>query len=457
MTRRQFLVAATRRSSGKTTLATGLCAEFARRGAPVHPYKKGPDYIDPMWLSRAAGRPCFNLDFKTQSHAELLASVARAGADATVVVEANMALHDGSPDGADSSAALAVLLDLPVVLVVDCRGMTRSVAAHVSGYTQFMPQMRCAGVVLNRVAGDRHERTLRRALKDHTDLPVLGALYEDERLAIVERALGLVPAAEHGAAAAVIERIRRIVARQIDLDALMEATCAESAAAPAPEPVAEAATPVRVGVFRDEAFCFYYPDDLQSFEDNGAELVFINALRDTRLPEVDALFIGGGFPETQADKLEANRPLRAAVKAALDAGMPAYAECGGLMYLARTLERQGRTYEMAGVFAADAVVHDRPQGKGYTRIRETADMPWPARHPGEYFAHEFHYSELKNLQGAARRAYQVLDGTGLGDGADGIVHANVLASYLHQRATSHNNWPRRFCAFIRDHRRTSHD
>lgn len=449
ITRQQFLIGAPRRSSGKTTLAAGLCAEFARAGREVFPYKKGPDYIDPMWLHRAASNVCLNLDLKMQTPDEIAASLARAGEGSVVVVEANMALHDGASEGDESGAALAERLDLPVVIVVDCRGMTRSVAPLLLGYTQFAPQMKCAGVVLNRVAGERHERTLRRAIEEHTSLRVLGVLPEDERIKVIERELGLTPTDAHGAATDAIECMRKVVARRIDMDALAEATRVSVAAAvQGLDAVRANKERLLVGVVRDEAFCFYYPDDLQRFADAGAELRFIDALRSERLEDIDGLFIGGGFPERHAERISANAVLRAAVKTALERGLPAYAECGGLMYLARTLEWEGRRHPMVGFFEADAVVHKRPCGKGYMKIRETDAMPWPARARDAYYAHEFHYSELR-FDAAPQYAYEVIEGAGLGDGVDGVVQRNVLASYLHRRGSGRNDWPGRFCEFIR--------
>ena len=456
-----FLIGAPRRSSGKTLLGAGLCAELRRRGLMVRPYKKGPDYIDPTWLGLAADASCYNLDLKTQTRSELMDSVAEttSGGDhgsenEALVVEGNMALHDGQEDdGSDSNAGLAVLLGLPVVLIVDCRGMTRSVAAQVLGYTRFEPRPRYAGVVLNRVAGRRHEDVLRRAITAHTPLAVLGAIHENERLDLPERRQGLIPTNEHQHAAEWISRARGLVARQVDIDALLSAARMGAARGKKACGARRARgggkdRALSIGIFRDSAFGFYYPDDIANLKACGARLVEIDSLEDAHLPKVDALLIGGGFPEMDAAALSANRALRAEVKAALDDGMPAYAECGGMMYLARTLEWHGTKYEMAGVLETDVIVHGKPCGKGYVRLEETDAMPWPQRAGRAYYAHEFHYSELVDLADYPR-AYKLTRGVGVGKGEDGIVHKNLLASYVHQRDTEQNRWVRRFCAFIR--------
>ncbi|MFP5505635.1 MAG: cobyrinic acid a,c-diamide synthase, partial [Gammaproteobacteria bacterium] len=222
-----------------------------------------------------------------------------------------------------------------------------------------------------------------------------------------------------------------------------------------PFEAADTARPrVRIGIARDEAFGFYYPDDLAALDRAGAELVPIDTLSDTRLPDIDGLFIGGGFPETCMERLEANAGLRAAIRDAIEAGLPTYAECGGLMYLARSLIWHDRQAEMVGVIPGDIRMHERPQGRGYVRLEETAAMPWPAvaAAPGEIGAHEFHYSGLSGLPADARFAYKVLRGTGIDGRHDGFIHKNLLACYTHQRDTRRHRWAARFVAFVRAHK-----
>lgn len=455
-----FLVTAAHKSSGKTTISIGLCAALAARGQKVQPFKKGPDYIDPMWLGRAAGRPCRNLDFYTQSQSEILDDYARAGrlADSTVV-EGNKGLYDGmDPAGSDSTAALARLLGLPVILVIDTQGITRGVAPLILGYQAFEPDIPIAGVILNKVASDRHEGKLHAAVGHYTDVPVLGAVRRSKDLEIVERHIGLVPANEADDAEAQVQRIAAHVGGDVDLDLLDNVVGATpiSLARALDDGGASSLSParrVRIGVCQDAAFGFYYAADLQALTEAGADLVTFDALNDNRLPEVDGLFISGGFPETQMAALEANAALRHEIKNLIEGGLPVYAECGGLMYLARQIRWRGEIREMVGAIAADVEMTERPVGRGYVRLRESGRGPWPLKREGEarpeFPAHEFHYSRLENIDPGLTFAYDVERGTGSDGKHDGIIYKNLLASYAHLRDVEDNHWTRRFVDFVR--------
>jgi cobyrinic acid a,c-diamide synthase len=450
----QLFISAAHKSSGKTTLSISLCAALSQRGLRVQPFKKGPDYIDPMWLSRAAGRDCHNLDFHTMGHGEILRTFGHYGNDADVcLVEGNKGLYDGLDlEGSNSNAALATLLGAPVILVIDAQGMTRGIAPLILGYQAFDPNIRIAGVILNQLGGRRHESKLRAVIEHYTDVPVIGAVHRDPALQIQERHLGLIPSNEAQAVARQIQTMAQAVAEQVDLDKLL--AIADTAPLPAYEALAPATIPtpdLRIGIARDAAFGFYYPGDLEAFRQAGAELVAIDTLADTQLPEVDGLFIGGGFPETQMQALEANVGLRTAIRQAIEDGLPVYAECGGLMYLTRSLNWQGRRCEMVGAIPADTVMHTRPQGRGYVRLAETAHMPWGGDH-GEIHAHEFHYSALENLGGDLHYAYEVKRGTGIDGHRDGLVYRNVLACYAHLRHVDGNPWVPRFVDFVRRQR-----
>jgi len=449
----RFLLSAARKSSGKTTVSIGLAAELSRRGLAVQTFKKGPDYIDPMWLTAATGRSCRNLDFNLSTPEELQLEFARHGGGADVcLIEGNKGLYDGLDlQGRNSNAALAQLLDLPVVLVLDARGMTRGIAPLILGYQAFDRSIRIAGVILSRLGGARHEAKLRAVIEHYTDVPVLGALQEDPRLAIVERHLGLMPANEDGAAQTRIALLSAAVARQVDFERLLAATTSRARlpeAAPLSRPQRAG---VRIGVARDRAFGFYYPDDLEALERAGAELVFFDTLRDARLPQVDGLIIGGGFPEMFMRELEANTALRGGILAAIEAGMPAYAECGGLMYLARTLSWRGDTHRMVGAIAGDVVMHERPVGRGYVRLDPTEAHPWGGHGDGcaEIPAHEFHYSSIEGLAADTRFAYRVARGFGTDGKSDGIVVNNLLANYAHLRSAGSYDWAARFVGFVR--------
>jgi cobyrinic acid a,c-diamide synthase len=449
----RFLVSAAHKSSGKTTVSIGLAAELSRRGLAVQTFKKGPDYIDPMWLSAATGRSCRNLDFNLSTPGELQLEFGRHGARADVcLVEGNKGLYDGLDlEGRNSNAALAQLLDLPVVLVLDARGMTRGIAPLILGYQAFDRSIRIAGVILSRLGGARHEAKLRAVIEHYTDLPVLGAMHEDPRLAIVERHLGLTPATEDALAQSRIAALAAAVSRQIDIDRLLAATVGPAplpAVAPLPQ---SARAVVRIGIARDRAFGFYYADDLEALQRAGAELLFFDTLRDARLPEVDGLIIGGGFPEMFMRELEANAALRGEIRSAIESGIPAYAECGGLMYLARSLSWRGDTRRMVGAIAGDVVLHERPVGRGYVKLAPTKVHPWPGQGDAgaEIPAHEFHYSSIEGLPPDTRFAYRVLRGFGTDGKSDGIVVNNLLASYAHLRSAGSCDWAARFVGFVR--------
>ncbi|MGA9032645.1 MAG: cobyrinate a,c-diamide synthase [Sulfuricaulis sp.] len=457
----RLLISAAHKSSGKTTLCVGLCAALHARGHVVQPFKKGPDFIDPMWLSLAAGRDCHNLDFYLMGRDEILRSFAARSRGADIsLIEGNKGLYDGlSLDGSNSNAALATLLETPVVLVIDARGMTRGIAPLILGYQAFDPQIRIAGVILNQLGGSRHETKLRAVIEHYTDVAVLGAVHRDDRFAIVERHLGLLPSNEANAAREKIDTIAALVAASVDLDRLIAVssqTPAQNSAAV--EPAAPAPIPhpdIRIGIPRDSAFAFYYPGDLEALRAAGAELITIDTLKDTRLPEVDALFIGGGFPEVFMEQLEANASLRHEIRQAIEGGLPAYAECGGLMYLARSITWRGKHCEMAGVIPGDVVMHDRPMGRGYVLLRETGKNPWPLSGSAEVRAHEFHYSSLENLAPGTVYAYDVMRGNGVDGEHDGIVHKNLLACYAHLRDLEDNHWTRRFVQYVRQQQRTN--
>jgi cobyrinic acid a,c-diamide synthase len=429
---------------------------LAQRGLTVQPFKKGPDYIDPMWLGQAAGRPCHNLDFYCMAQDEIRSTVGHYAKDADIaLIEGNKGLYDGLDlDGSNSNAALAKLTDTPVVLVLDARGMTRGIAPLILGYQAFEPDIQIAGVILNQLGGSRHETKLRRVIEHYTDVTVLGGVHRNPELEIVERHLGLIPSNEEDASTARIKRIRDGIRDQVDIDRLLGVAGHRPLAyQPLKFEPPPAADRVRIGIARDAAFGFYYPDDLGALEQAGAELVSINTLEDKHLPELDGLFIGGGFPETRMEALEANSALREQIRHAIENGLPAYAECGGLMYLSRSISWRGKRCEMVGVIPADVMMHDRPQGRGYVRLRELAQLPWPRETAGEEFAaHEFHYSGLENLDPPMVYAYEVKRGTGIDGKHDGIVINNLLACYSHMRDTRQHRWARRFTDFVRQHR-----
>jgi cobyrinic acid a,c-diamide synthase len=451
----RIFISAAHKSSGKTTISIGLCAAYANNKLKVQPFKKGPDYIDPMWLGLAAGRPCHNLDFYTMSHDEIQDTFASYAHNADInIIEGNKGLYDGLDlDGSNSNAALSKLLQVPVILVIDARGMTRGIAPLILGYQQFEKDVQIAGVILNQLGGHRHENKLRAVIEHYTDVPVLGAVHHNDDLEIVERHLGLMPSNESKTANDKITQLGRIIATQVDLEKLSEIA---NAAKPLPvrpaQPIAEVKPDLKIGIARDAAFGFYYPGDLEALQHAGAELIFIDTLADQKLPAIDGLFIGGGFPETQMERLEQNRSLRADIHAALENGLPCYAECGGLMYLARSITWQGKTHQMVGILPGDVMMHARPQGRGYIRLQSTANTPWRVNEDDKQVicGHEFHYSALQNLPDDIIYAFNVTRGTGIDGKHDGIVYKNLLANYSHLRNTRQSPWISGFIKLVRE-------
>ncbi len=482
----RLYISAAHKSSGKTTLAVGLCAALRQYGRVVQPFKKGPDYIDPMWLGLASGRPCYNLDFHTQSPVEICRDLAARsqGADLALIEGTKGLFDDVDPAGSTSNAALSRLTGTPVVLVIDCEGVTRGIAPLLLGYRQFEPDTPIVGVILNKVGGERHERKLRTAVANYTDLMVFGAVAKDSSLAMRERHLGLLPANEDVDAGRRIDAIAARIRDQVDLAAieamalgatpLQESAACEAIGGDDAEVSANANTdgigrivvgnkighhgatlPLSIGVLRDRAFGFYYPGDLDAMVQAGAELIMIDAISDGRLPSIDGLFIGGGFPETQMEALAVNRELRREIYAAVEGGLPVYAECGGLIYLSRSLRWGDRYAEMVGVLAADTIMCERPQGRGYVELEETGYSPWPSLRPnqGPFPAHEFHYSRLENITGTPTFAFRVKRGAGIRPGFDGWIHKNTLACYAHLRHVDALPWTTGFLQFVSNCRR----
>ena len=470
-------LSAAHKSSGKTTLTLGLCRALANRGLKVQAFKKGPDYIDPIWHGLAARGTSYNLDFHMMSEAEITALYGRHAAAADIaLIEGNKGLYDGMDvEGSNSNAALAKLLGVPVVLVLDCVGMTRGIAPLILGYQAFDPGVKIAGIILNKVGGPRHEGKLREVIARYTKVPVLGAVYKDERLAITERHLGLVPGNEAAEADARIETMAAIVSAQVDIERLLEIAYSgnpplikegrgdiSSLAAglvdanPPPPPLDKGGGSLRIAYAFDRAFGFYYQEDLDSLRAAGVELLPIDTLEDGLLPEVDGLLLGGGFPEMFIEELAANLDLRRDIARQIEAGLPVYAECGGLMYLSRSLRWGVRVGEMVGVVPGDAVMSARPVGRGYAELEETAFAPWA---PQEKMipAHEFHYSHLENLPAGLNYAYRVRRGQGLDGQGDGYVYRNLLAAYCHRRGSGEQGWIAPFLEKVRARRATQLD
>ncbi len=430
MTIRALCVAGLASSVGKTTVTLALAAAFRQRGLRVRCAKVGPDFIDPGFHEAVTGVPSRTLDSWMLGDDALRTAFARAGYEADIVlVEGVMGLFDGL-DGLTetaSTADVAKRLGLPVVLVVDAAAQVRSAAALVLGAERLDPALAVAGVVLNRVGGERHVRWLREALAAHCRPPVVGVLPWREELRLPERHLGLLTARERRFSAALFEELARLAERSIDLDACLALAGSAVGAERPPEP---AAPRIRLGVALDEAFQFYYPENLEALAAAGAEIVPWSPLDDPRLPEVDALYLGGGYPEVHAARLAANGGARGAVRAFVEEGRPLYAECGGLMYLAESLEDvEGRPHAMVGVLPVSVRMQPRRLTLGYREVRLEADTVLGPR-GATLRGHEFHASHV-GASPAVPTAYRVADPTGAAAWPEGYRVRNLLASYVH--------------------------
>lgn len=443
----RIVIAAPHGASGKTTLSIGILAALARKGIAVQPLKKGPDFIDPSWMSAAAGRECRNLDLFMMGNAKVKESMVKHCRDVQLAyVEGNMGLFDGlDVEGSNSTAQLARVLGAPVVLVVDVTRMTRSIAALVAGFQSFEQGVRIAGVILNKVGSARQERLIRDAIARYCRIPVIGAVPKKEGLTIPCRHLGLIPEAEQGDALRLIEKLRVVTEEYVDLSLLLEVAGYRGESPVCSYQVQHRKTPgVRIGVIKDSVFTFYYPENLEALVEAGAELRFINSLADNRLGDIDGLYIGGGFPELFASELEANTSLREEIRAAGEESMPIYAECGGLMYLSRSITYEGITRSMVGLIPGEVFFDKKPRGHGYTVME--VSQPNPFFPQGSCVrGHEFHHSYLENLDASGvRLIYKVQRGVGLGRQQDGILYKNTLASYNHIHASGLSCWAKNF-------------
>jgi len=454
----RIIIAALRGGSGKTILSVGLIAAWKKLKKSIAPFKKGPDYIDSGWLALAAGRPCYNLDTFLLEPLQIVQSFQTHILKGDIaVIEGNRGLYDGIDlAGSTSTAELAKLLQTPVLLCVDCTKITRTMAAVITGLIRFDPEVMIKGVVLNRVAGSRHERILRDNIEHYCGIPVLGAIPKLATQIFPERHMGLVPTPEHGWAGKSIDAAARIAIEHIDLDAIYELTrdlpqldagnrsqrTADSGQRSEDSSQiisAEAGRP-QIGIIKDSAFQFYYPENLDALTAAGAETVFISPLSGKSLPELDALYIGGGFPETHARQLAANKSFRKQIKALAENGLPIYAECGGLMYLGEALVLGKKSFPMAGVLPVAFDFYPRPQGHGYTVVRVVNENPF-YEIGTEIRGHEFHYSRVLKWSGDENElVFRMQRGVGITREKDGICYKNVLATYTHIHALGTPQW-----------------
>jgi cobyrinic acid a,c-diamide synthase len=427
---------------GKTSVMVGLTRALRARGLKVAVYKCGPDYLDPTYHLRAAGRPSHNLDSWMMGREAVLGTFTRAYADADIaLIEGMMGLFDGASPVSDegSTAQVAKWLRAPVVLVVDVSGIARTLAAIVRGVSEFDAELKLGGIFCNRLGSRGHLQLLREAV---TEPVVVGGLPQEQALIFPERHLGLRTADEHAVPEAIFAALSDAVTQWCELDAIIR--LAGSAPPLTPEPSIRTRTTGKrctIGVAFDDAFHFYYEYNLASLQSLGAELVYFSPISDKYLPSVDGIYIGGGYPELHAEALANNHAMREQIAAFAAGGKPVYGECGGLMYLSAAIRTlSGQVFPMAGVIPAQTIMYDRLQALGYVHIETQKDSvlgPAGLRFRG----HQFRYSELQPLGGDLDCIYRIIrsyDGYSM---PEGYVVGNVLASYVHAHWASNPTLP----------------
>ncbi len=452
----RLVIAGLSGDSGKTIVSLSLLAACRRKALAVTACKKGPDYIDAAWLGFISGGPCRNLDTFMVPRERVRARFFHHALNSDLaVIEGNRGLYDGKDvTGTHSTAELAKLIGSPVILVVNCRKTTRTIAALVKGCQVMDPEVHIAGVILNNIAGRRHQRIITEAIGEYCNLPILGAIprLKDRAEIIPGRHLGLVPPAEYEQGNELRTLLEDIADRYLAFDTILalagDVERVEYGELPAAKPEDKR---VRMGYFKDSVFTFYYPENLEALEGAGAEMIGLSSLDGTLPDDIDGLYIGGGFPETQAERLADNGEMMQSVRTAAENGMPIYAECGGLIYLSRSLRWKDRRFEMAGVFPIDLEMMERPVGHGYSELVATKDNPYYGT--GSVIrGHEFHYSRPVDDAKPESLTMQVRTGTGVAGKMDGMVYKRAFACYTHTHSDGNDEWAESFVKNAEEYR-----
>ncbi|RLA07333.1 MAG: cobyrinic acid a,c-diamide synthase [Gammaproteobacteria bacterium] len=443
-----FYISAASKSSGKTIISIAL-SRMLSQNYKVQTFKKGPDYIDAAWLGISSDKPCYNLDsYITDDKQSKQCFMMHSQKSQISIVEGNKGLYDGLDlHGSNCNAAMAKLLNLPVILVINTQGTIRGVAPLLLGYQNFDKDCNIAGVIFNKTAGERHLKKLTSVVETYTNIPILGCVYRDDRLSLDERHLGLINSAEIQADKK-IQIIADIIKPQLDLDKILQLTAHKKPTKIIIKPVNKKYHNLTLGIFKDEAFNFYYSHDLDTIRNVGVKIIKINSLQDKKIPDVDGLFIGGGFPEKRLEQLSNNKNLLTDLKNKIESGLPCYAECGGLMYLSNSITYKNKTKNMARIIDANCKMSSAPIGRGYIQIKPNRNHLWTFNENIAINAHEFHYSSIQNINPKYKFAYEVKRGTGLGNGFDGIIYKNLIANYAHLQHNDNNPYLDNFLNFI---------
>lgn len=453
MTKRpRLLIAGTSSGVGKTTVMLALTKALANRGVQTRSFKCGPDYLDPTYHARASGQPCHNLDGWLMGRQAVTDGVLRQGTeDGISLIEGVMGLFDGADPTTNvgSAAEIADWLDCPVILVVDASGMARSVKALVQGFRDFDPRVKVKGVIANRLGSLRHKELIQKALGD---IPLVGGLPKKADLAFPERYLGLKSAQNIHEFDALFQAWGELAEEWFDLDGLMS-LAKETGGLECSETKSTEQWPCRIGIAKDEAFSFYYDDNIKLLTQSGAELIPFSPLHDSRIPEVDGLYLGGGYPETKAAQLSGNQSMMDSIREFAGRGGPIYGECGGMMYLTQGIRAlDGSFYPMVGLLSGIAVMAEKLKALGYVEV-ETRQAT-PLGRPGVRFrGHQFRYSELEGIEERASGAYGIHRRRDRKTFAEGYHRGdNVLGSYVHAHWASNPDIPLGFAKYCHFHR-----
>lgn len=431
----RVVIAGTQSGVGKTTLSIGLMAALTKQGYDVQPYKVGPDYIDPGFHTLVTSNQAWNLDscFLGAEGCKEIFQYSAPGSD-IAVIEGVMGLFDGknAKQGQGSTAHIAKILDAPVVLVMDVKKMARSAAAVAYGYKNFDPDLNLAGVILNNVGSEGHYQLVKNSLAE-VGVEVLGYVPYQSDLELPERHLGLVPTTESKELDDFIAQLVALIEENINLEQLLALSQPQSAVEVEERTIfkEEQDYDLTLGVAYDQAFNFYYQANLELLANKGVSLKYFSPLTDNQLPEVDGLYIGGGFPESFISQLAANQSLQEDIYEQVTAGLPTYAECGGLMYLSeQVIDSQGNSFPMVGLISGQVEMTDSLQAMGYVEAKVVKDNIL-FKTGDKVLGHEFHYSKLSNVDSDINYSYQLWGGKGAAGRSEGIMRDNLLASYLH--------------------------
>ena len=432
--------------SGKTMVSCGLLAYLKQMGMNISGFKKGPDYIDSAWLSLASGKPARNLDTYLMGFPTAKNSFLKNANNEISIIEGNRGLFDGGDNqGTHSTAELAKLLQAPVIIVQNISKVTRTAAASILGCIKLDPDLNIAGVILNQVAGERHGKVAKKAIEEITGIPVIGMIPRlPDSYVLPSRHLGLITPDEFDKKSVVLEDLRKVIEEYVDISKILEIagsapTLEDEESEARSQEIAMVKEKVKIGYFKDQAFSFYYPENLERLSAAGAELIPVSAIHNNELENLDALYIGGGFPETNLTNLTLNHEMIVSLKQLAEDGLPIYAECGGLMYLAKEIELQGREYELSGVLPIKIRMYDKPQGHGYCEA--TVDNDNPFYEKGTFLkGHEFHYSKIYEYDPDLKSSLSISRGVGCFNKRDGLIYKNVFASYIHIHALATPEW-----------------